>query len=123
LSFHKLSVIIAGACGLFATFIATYVIHNHGMHYTKPNEQKQIIRAALILPGYALVCFFVVWQNGDAAQYISPALDVAEAFPIAAFFLLLSAYIENDKTQYGPDQVGTGQGQTLAAYKVYSIKS
>jgi hypothetical protein len=38
------------------------------------------------------VCCF----NGNAAPYITPGLDIAEAIPMASFFLLLSEYVVPD---------------------------
>lgn len=43
-------------------------------------------------PVFALVSFLYAWQDAHA-PYIVPALDVSEAFPMAAFFLLMSTYM------------------------------
>lgn len=54
------------------------------------------MRAIFIIPPFAVICFLCVWLDGSPQQYITPALDVAEAFPMAAFFLLISTYVVPD---------------------------
>jgi hypothetical protein len=55
-----------------------------------------IIRIITIIPSFAIVSLLSVWLNGSPAPYILPALDVGEAFPMAAFFLLMSSYVVPD---------------------------
>jgi hypothetical protein len=53
----------------------------------------RIIRIIIsILPCFALIALLCVWLDGSPELYIVPALDVAEAFALAAAFLLMSAY-------------------------------
>jgi hypothetical protein len=56
----------------------------------------RIIRILSILPSFSIICLLCVAFDGNPAQYIVPALGVAEAFPMAAFFLLMSTYVVPD---------------------------
>ncbi|KAG0652534.1 Transmembrane [Hyphodiscus hymeniophilus] len=98
LTFHRLSVIISGAAAVWSCLIAVTLVFSHATHFSNPPEQKQfvnrqIIRIINIIPFFALVTLLCVWQNGSQQPYIAPALDVGEAFPMAAAFLLMSAYL------------------------------
>jgi hypothetical protein len=57
---------------------------------------NRIIRIITIIPSFAIVSLLCVWLNGSPTPYILPALDVGEAFPMAAFFLLMSSYVVPD---------------------------
>ena len=61
------------------------------------NILHRIIRVITIVPVFALVSFLCVWQDGAAAQYISPWRDIGEALPMGAFFFLMTAYISPDE--------------------------
>ncbi|KAE8441954.1 hypothetical protein EG329_004162 [Mollisiaceae sp. DMI_Dod_QoI] len=88
--------ITSGATGLFAATVTASLILAHATHFSNPAEQKQIIRAIFIVPPFAIISFLCVWLDGSPQPYIIPALDVAEAFPMAAFFLLISTYVVPD---------------------------
>jgi hypothetical protein len=57
----------------------------------------RILRIITILPTFAFISFLCVLLDGSPSHYIIGALDVAESFPMAAFFLLMSAYIAPDE--------------------------
>lgn len=50
-----------------------------------------------IVPSFATISFLCVWLDGSPAPYISPGRDIAEALPMAAFFLLMTAYVAPDE--------------------------
>ncbi len=52
LTFHDLALIIAGSSTIIAVFHSFYLIVMHGLHYTKPNEQRQYVPSCLT----CLVC-------------------------------------------------------------------
>ena len=92
LTFHQLSMIISGAAAIFSCLIALFLTIRQATHFSNPIEQKQILRIFTIIPTFSFISFLCVWLNeGSAALYIVGALDVAKAFPMAAFFLLMSA--------------------------------
>lgn len=92
-----------------------------------PNGLDRIIRIINIIPAFAIITLLCVWLDGSPAPYITPALDVAEAFPLAAFFLLMSAYVvpeEGDREAFFAqleliDKKGNSTGAgSLLWYKV-----
>ncbi|KAG0124822.1 organic solute transporter Ostalpha-domain-containing protein [Tuber indicum] len=95
LNLHTLGWIICGACAIIATIISFFLIFRHATHYTKPNEQKHIIRILLMIPIYAITSWLsYVWYWH--AIYWEVARDCYEAFAIASFFTLLCAYVAPD---------------------------
>ncbi|RDW75725.1 hypothetical protein BP5796_06546 [Coleophoma crateriformis] len=96
LTFHTLSIIIGGGCAVLASIVAIFLIIQHATHFSNPAEQKQIIRILCIIPSFALISFLSIWLS-SAAEYLKPGLSVVEAFPLAAFFLLMSTYCVPDE--------------------------
>lgn len=92
MTFHQLGLIIAGACSIFAIVISFYLIFMHAIHYTKPNEQRHIIRILFMIPVYAAASFLSFWFYWHAI-YFEVISDCYEAFAIASFFALLCHYI------------------------------
>ncbi|KAL2802224.1 organic solute transporter Ostalpha-domain-containing protein [Aspergillus granulosus] len=95
LTFHDLCLIIVGAFALVAGFISFYLIMRHATHYSKPVEQRQIIRILCMIPIYALVAWLSTYYYKHAVYY-DVLGDCYEAFTIAAFFALLCHYIAPD---------------------------
>ncbi|PMD46667.1 DUF300-domain-containing protein [Hyaloscypha variabilis F] len=92
LTFHQLGMIIAAACSLFAILISFYLIFMHATHYTKPYEQRHIIRILFMIPVYATASFLSFWFYWHAV-YFDVIHECYEAFAIASFFALLCHYI------------------------------
>ncbi|RDW78726.1 OSTA/TMEM184 family protein [Aspergillus mulundensis] len=67
----------------------------HATHYSKPVEQRHIIRILLMIPIYALVSWLSTYYYKQAV-YFSVLGDCYEAFTISAFFALLCHYIAPD---------------------------
>ncbi|RKU47600.1 hypothetical protein DL546_007904 [Coniochaeta pulveracea] len=95
LTFHQLALIIAAASTLFAIVMSFYLIIQHGRNYTKPREQKHIIRILLMVPIYASAAFLSLrfyWH----AIYFQVISDCYEAFAISSFFALMCSYMAPD---------------------------
>lgn len=92
LTFHHLGLIVSAVFGLIATIIALWLIHSHATHYSRPWEQKHIIRILFMIPIYAVVSF-LSFQYYPHAIYFQVIRDCYEAFAIASFFTLLCHYI------------------------------
>ncbi|OAA57037.1 DUF300 domain containing protein [Niveomyces insectorum RCEF 264] len=95
LTFHDLALIISGASTLIAIALSLYLIWMHALHYTKPNEQKHVIRILFMIPVYAAASFLSLrfyWH----AIYFQVISDCYEAFAISSFFALLCSYIRPD---------------------------
>lgn len=61
---------------------------------------------------FALISFLCVWLDGSPAPYLVPGRDLFEAIPMSAFFLLMTAYLSQDKRnqQLLPGSRGMDQG-------------
>ncbi|RFU27050.1 hypothetical protein B7463_g9281, partial [Scytalidium lignicola] len=92
ITFHNLAIIIAAACSLFAMLCSFYLIWMHALHYTKPTEQRHIIRILFMIPVYAAASFLSIYYYWHAT-YFEVISDCYEAFAIASFFALLCHYI------------------------------
>ncbi|KUJ14231.1 DUF300-domain-containing protein [Mollisia scopiformis] len=95
MTFHTLGLIIAAACALIAILLSFYLIWMHAIHYTKPYEQRHIIRILFMVPVYAAAAFLSFWYYWHAI-YFQVISDCYEAFAIASFFALLCHYIAPD---------------------------
>ncbi|KAH8669499.1 organic solute transporter Ostalpha-domain-containing protein [Tricladium varicosporioides] len=96
LSFHKVIIIISGACMAFSCLVSFYLIMRHATHYSIPKEQRQVIRIIFIIPVFAVVAFLSI-AFYSAEVYLKPVEDLYEAFALSAFFYLLCAFVqEND---------------------------
>ncbi|KAL3474547.1 organic solute transporter Ostalpha-domain-containing protein [Aspergillus californicus] len=95
LTFHELCVIVVGAFAIVAGIISFYLIMRHATHYSKPIEQRHIIRIIFMMPIYALVAWLSTFYYKNAV-YFDVMGDCYEAFAISAFFSLLCHYIAPD---------------------------
>ncbi|OAA58328.1 hypothetical protein ISF_06867 [Cordyceps fumosorosea ARSEF 2679] len=95
LTFHELARIIGAACTLIAVMLSVYLAWMHALHYTKPREQRYIIRILFMVPVYAISSFLQIqWYRH--AIYFQVISDCYEAFAIASFFALLCHYVAPD---------------------------
>ncbi|KAF2180699.1 DUF300-domain-containing protein [Zopfia rhizophila CBS 207.26] len=92
LTFHHFGLILSATFGLLAVAIALFLILRHATHYSKPWEQKHIIRILFMIPIYATVSFlsYLYYRH---AIYFDVLRDCYEAFAIASFFTLMCHYI------------------------------
>ncbi|KAJ5689076.1 hypothetical protein N7462_003468 [Penicillium macrosclerotiorum] len=95
ISFHQLSLIVGGVCALLACAISIFLIMGHAMHYSKPIEQRHIIRILWMVPIYSLVAWLSILFYNDSV-YFEVIGNCYEAFCIAAFFSLMCHYIAPD---------------------------
>ncbi|KAL3426898.1 duf300 domain-containing protein [Phlyctema vagabunda] len=92
MTFHSLAIIIAAAAALTAILVSFYLIWMHATHYTRPYEQRHIIRILFMIPVYAASAFLQIWFYWHAI-YFQVISDCYEAFAIASFFALLCHYL------------------------------
>lgn len=92
LTFHGLSMVVGGGATFVAVIVSLSLIMMHATHYTRPYEQRHIIRILLMVPIYAIASWlsitFYWWEI-----YFSVMSQCYEAFAIASFFALLCHYI------------------------------
>ncbi|KAI6247964.1 hypothetical protein HI914_04358 [Erysiphe necator] len=94
-TFHEIGAIIATSNVFISFAVSFYLIWMHAIHYTKPYEQKHIIRILFMIPVYsiaALLSFNYYWH----VVYFKVISDCYEAVAIASFFALLCHYIAPD---------------------------
>jgi hypothetical protein len=91
-TFHHLGLIISAIFGSIAIIISLWLILKHATHYSKPWEQKAIIRILFMIPIYATVSFlsYLYYRH---AIYFEVLRDCYEAFAISSFFTLMCHYI------------------------------
>ncbi|KAL8408210.1 hypothetical protein RB594_006851 [Gaeumannomyces avenae] len=95
LTFHDIALIIAAASTLVAVTMSLWLVWMHAMHYTKPREQRHIIRILFMVPIYAtssLLSLRYTWH----AIYFQVMSDCYEAFAISSFFALMCHYVAPD---------------------------
>ncbi|KLU82535.1 hypothetical protein MAPG_01607 [Magnaporthiopsis poae ATCC 64411] len=95
LTFHDLALIISAASTLVAVTMSLWLVFMHATHYTKPREQRHIIRILFMVPIYAtssLLSLRYTWH----AIYFQVMSDCYEAFAISSFFALMCHYIAPD---------------------------
>ncbi|KAF2084077.1 DUF300-domain-containing protein, partial [Saccharata proteae CBS 121410] len=92
LTFHELGELIAALFAGIAIFISCFLIFGHATHYSRPGEQRHIIRILFMIPMYATVSLlsFHFYKNHIYYEVIR---DCYEAFAISSFFHLLCHYI------------------------------
>ncbi|KAI1105829.1 DUF300-domain-containing protein [Jackrogersella minutella] len=95
LTFHQLALIIAGASTIIAYVMSFYLMWRHAVNYTKPLEQRHILRILFMVPVYATSSFLCIWYYWHAV-YFQVISDCYEAFAIASFFALLCHYVAPD---------------------------
>ncbi|OLN97527.1 Transmembrane protein [Colletotrichum chlorophyti] len=95
LTFHDLALVIAGSCTIIAIFLSFYLVFMHAVNYTKPREQRQIIRILFMVPVYASSSFLQLYFYWHAV-YFQVMSDCYEAFAIASFFSLMCHYLAPD---------------------------
>ncbi|KFX89728.1 hypothetical protein O988_08534 [Pseudogymnoascus sp. VKM F-3808] len=92
MTFYTFDMILAGACAAFAVVAIFLHLLNHATHLSVPREQIKIMRVALLVPSYSIVCFICICIP-KATVYLLPWLDVFQASCLAAYFLLLCEYV------------------------------
>ncbi|EYE93573.1 OSTA/TMEM184 family protein [Aspergillus ruber CBS 135680] len=75
--------------------MSLYIIMGHATHYSKPLEQRHIIRILLMIPIYSLVAWLSIYFHKQAVYY-GVMGDCYEAFTISAFFALMCHYLAPD---------------------------
>lgn len=94
-TFHELGLGLSAIFSAIAVIVSFFLIMMHATTYSRPHEQRHIIRILFMVPVYAAVSFLsylFYWHS----IYFEVIRDCYEAFAIASFFSLLCAYIAQD---------------------------
>ncbi|KAI5259381.1 DUF300-domain-containing protein [Aureobasidium subglaciale] len=91
-TFHHVGLVVSAVFALISVIISFFLVVKHATHYSKPWEQKHIIRILLMIPIYSTVSFlsYLYYKH---SIYFEVLRDCYEAFAIASFFTLLCHYI------------------------------
>ncbi|KAI1816940.1 DUF300-domain-containing protein [Poronia punctata] len=95
LTFHQLALIVAGGSTILAYIVSFFLMWQHALNYTKPREQKHIIRILFMVPVYATSSFLSLWYH-KYSVYFQVISEAYEAFAIASFFALMCHLIAPD---------------------------
>ncbi|KAK6503193.1 hypothetical protein TWF481_008223 [Arthrobotrys musiformis] len=92
LTVSQIGFIICAIFAVFTTGITLYLMQRHALNYTRPDEQRHVIRIVLMLPVYSVITTFsyaYYWW----AIYFEVIRDCYEAFALASFFFLMTYLI------------------------------
>ncbi|KAK3633138.1 hypothetical protein LTR56_015914 [Elasticomyces elasticus] len=90
-TFHHFGLFLSAVFGGISILIALFLVFQHATHYSKPYEQRHVIRILLMIPIYSIVqfCSYLFYRK---AVYFEVLGNCYEAFAIASFFTLLCHY-------------------------------
>ncbi|KAF9917809.1 hypothetical protein BX616_011226 [Lobosporangium transversale] len=97
---------IAGICTFLSTVISFRLLYKHARNYTKPAEQRHIMRIVLMIPIYSFISF-LSYRFYKQAIYYETIRDCYEAFVIHSFFMLLLTYLGED-TEVRKSRINAG---------------
>ncbi|KAK4561583.1 hypothetical protein LTR86_004262 [Recurvomyces mirabilis] len=91
-TFHHFGLFLSAIFGLISVVVALFLVFQHATHYSRPWEQRHIIRILLMIPIYSTVSFlsYLFYRK---AVYFQVLGNCYEAFAIASFFTLLCHYV------------------------------
>ncbi|ESK97064.1 transmembrane protein 184c [Moniliophthora roreri MCA 2997] len=89
---HRIGWTVAGVCSVITVIISTVSVLQHCRSYTKPSEQRQILRILYMPPVYAIISFFS-YRFFRSYTYYSLVEVAYEAVTLSAFLLLLIEYV------------------------------
>jgi hypothetical protein len=92
LTYHKFSIILAGACAVVSTLMICVLVATHAFNYSNRVQQRQVIRIALLIPYVSFFSFLIVWLDG-AGEYLVESLDFGCAIALSAFLLLMCDFV------------------------------
>lgn len=86
----------AGFCALASVVISCTSIYKHFKHYSKPADQRLIVRIQLLLPLYALSSWLGLTSERGSA-IVAPFQEIYEAVVIYTFFTLLTNILGGER--------------------------
>ncbi|KAK3674379.1 hypothetical protein LTR78_005848 [Recurvomyces mirabilis] len=95
--FHQLLTILTATACIISILLALYLLWGHLFHWTKPHQQKQIVRIIVFIPVVQLCQLFSVWFY-NASAYCQAWAEYYQGFGITALFLLYLALATPEDT-------------------------
>ncbi|KAL0944798.1 DUF300 domain-containing protein [Colletotrichum truncatum] len=99
LSFQNFLILIGGILTVVSCSMSFYQVFRHATNYTKPGEQRQIIRICLLVPVYSISALLSIAFHKKHA-YLNGVHLLYEAFALVAFYALCCEYVETDRTEH-----------------------
>ncbi|KAF9138591.1 hypothetical protein BGX30_008970 [Mortierella sp. GBA39] len=105
---HLIGWAVCAVLATLSTAISFLLMYRHAKNYTKPSEQRHIMRIVAMIPIYA-ICSGLSYRFYKNALYFETIRDCYEAFVIYSFFILLLTYLGDDNESQrskitGPDR-------------------
>ncbi|KAK7421750.1 hypothetical protein QQZ08_009838 [Neonectria magnoliae] len=94
-TFHELARLVGAVSTGVSVILSLYLIWRHALNYTKPREQRHIIRILFMVPVYGVSSLLQIFWY-EQAVYIAVVAHCYEAFALAAFFALVCHYVAPD---------------------------
>ncbi|KAG0377830.1 hypothetical protein BGX24_005351 [Mortierella sp. AD032] len=92
---HLIGWAVCAVLATLSTAISFLLMYRHAKNYTKPSEQRHIMRIVAMIPVYA-ICSGLSYRFYKNALYFETVRDCYEAFVIYSFFVLLLTYLGDD---------------------------
>ncbi|EIW74213.1 DUF300-domain-containing protein [Coniophora puteana RWD-64-598 SS2] len=100
---HRIGWAIAGGCAALTLLISMFSVLQHCRNYTRPHEQRQILRILYMPPVYAIISFFS-YRFFRTYDYYSLIEAAYEAVTLSAFLMLLIEYVANTATGHSAEK-------------------
>ena len=98
-TFQDLSIYISGGISILTLVAALSLMLRHLFCYTRPREQRQIIRIVFGPALFSILSFFSIWSYPDSL-FLEPAQDLYEPVTLAGIFLLFTEFADpNEQTR------------------------
>ena len=91
-------IVVSLFCTVLSIGFTFSVMYGHLQNFTKPEEQKQIVRVLVLVPFFGLMSFIALLalyaHSARFELYIETAIDLYESYAVYAFMMLMFAYLE-----------------------------
>lgn len=91
MSFHTVATITSAACTILAILLGLILAMSHLTRYTKREEQRQLVRIAVVPAIISIFCFFGIWFNSTSG-FLKPIGEYYESIALVAIFLLFLTF-------------------------------
>jgi len=92
-------VLVSLFCTIAAIAFTFSVIYGHLANWSKPAQQKQIVRLLVLVPFFGLMSFFSLLalyaHSAKLELYLETAIDFYESYAVYAFMMLMFEYLED----------------------------
>jgi len=99
---HRIGWTIAGGCAILTILVSLISIIKHCRNYTKPPQQRQILRILYMPPVYSIISFFS-YRFFRHYAYFSLVQIAYEAVTLGAFLLLIVEYAAATAEKHSTD--------------------